>query len=96
MLEGLNSVDWGRLTDAYGEAADVPSLIGALSSNDQEERREALGAELAACTILSACPRTTRRSDGKLSGSCSATSGIRGLSTRPRSPLSLFARGARL
>jgi hypothetical protein len=44
MLEGLNSVDWGRQTHAYGEAADVPSLICALSSNDEEERREALGA----------------------------------------------------
>ena len=43
MLEGLNSVDWGRLTHAYGEAANVPSLIRGLSSDDEEERREGLG-----------------------------------------------------
>jgi len=42
MLEGLKSVDWERLTHAYGEAADIPGLIRALSSDDEEERREGL------------------------------------------------------
>lgn len=42
MLEGLDSVDWGRLTHAYGDAADVPDLIRALASDDEGERGEAL------------------------------------------------------
>jgi HEAT repeat protein len=43
MLERLNSVDWARLTHAYGKAADVPDLIRALSSKDEKKRDEALG-----------------------------------------------------
>src|SRR5262249_17523730 len=42
MLEGLNAVEWGRLTHAYGEATDVPDLIRALSSNDEQQRDEAI------------------------------------------------------
>ncbi len=34
-MQRLDSVDWGRLTHAYGGAADVPGLIRALSSNDE-------------------------------------------------------------
>ncbi len=43
MLERLNEVDWTRLTHAFGEASDVPGYIRALSSNDREERDEAIG-----------------------------------------------------
>jgi hypothetical protein len=36
-------VEWARLTHARGEAADVPDLIRALSTNDAKERDDALG-----------------------------------------------------
>jgi hypothetical protein len=42
MLEGLNKVDWTKLTHAYGEASDVPELIRSLASKDKEERKNAL------------------------------------------------------
>ncbi len=42
MLEGLDAVEWGQLTHAYGAAVDVPELIRALASNSADERREAL------------------------------------------------------
>ena len=32
MLEGLDAVDWGRLSHAYGAAVDVPDLIRALAT----------------------------------------------------------------
>src|SRR5262245_2127363 len=41
MLEGLDRVDWGRLTHAYGCADDVPCRIRALASDDTEGRRTA-------------------------------------------------------
>ena len=42
MLEGLDKVDWTKLTHAYGEASDVPELIRSLASNDEDERKSAL------------------------------------------------------
>ncbi len=32
MLEGLNDINWQRLTHAYGPATDVPDLIRKLTS----------------------------------------------------------------
>lgn len=43
MLEGLDAVDWGGLTHAYGEATDVPDQIRALAASDKAGRTEALG-----------------------------------------------------
>src|SRR5262245_9963590 len=42
MLDGLDSVQWGRLTHAYGTAEDVPELIRGLRSADADVRRNAL------------------------------------------------------
>jgi hypothetical protein len=42
MPDCLDSVDWGSLTHAYGTAEDVPELLRALRSDDEEERREAM------------------------------------------------------
>jgi hypothetical protein len=39
MLENLNTVDWQNLHHAYGEASDVPDLIRALASRDEETRQ---------------------------------------------------------
>ncbi|HEY0699600.1 MAG TPA: hypothetical protein VGD43_17520 [Micromonospora sp.] len=41
MLENLDSVDWARLSHAYGPATDVPDQIRALRSPDPETRRQA-------------------------------------------------------
>src|SRR5690348_12800500 len=41
MLEGLDNIDWQRLSHAYGPATDVPDLLRALQSPDQETREEA-------------------------------------------------------
>lgn len=41
-LSGLDTVDWSALTHAYGPADDVPGLLGALCSPDEERRRNAL------------------------------------------------------
>ncbi len=38
MVEGLYQIDWSQLTHAYGEAVDVPGLILALASPEQEDR----------------------------------------------------------
>jgi hypothetical protein len=43
VLEGLDAVDWGRLTHAYGAATDVPAQIRALRSSVASERERALG-----------------------------------------------------
>lgn len=43
MLEGLDQVDWSRLTDAYGAAEHVPDNIRALTSSDADVRNKALG-----------------------------------------------------
>lgn len=44
MLNGLDQVDWARLTHAYGPADDVPDQIRDLVSPDGERRRKALWA----------------------------------------------------
>lgn len=50
MLEGLEQVDWPHLTHAYGPADDVPALIEALTSVEDEEQEEALE-ELMNCLV---------------------------------------------
>lgn len=42
MLENLDTIDWRNLHHAYGPANDVPDLIRALVSNDEEERQSAI------------------------------------------------------
>ncbi|MFC3897601.1 hypothetical protein ACFOWZ_39510 [Lentzea rhizosphaerae] len=44
VLNGLDQVDWARLTHAYGPADDVPDQIRDLVSPDCERRRKALWA----------------------------------------------------
>jgi hypothetical protein len=41
MLEGLDDIDWGRLSHAYGTAADVPANIRDLLSSDEHRRNAA-------------------------------------------------------
>ncbi len=41
MLEGLDQINWGRLTHAYGSAEDVPTFIRALRSPDASDRKDA-------------------------------------------------------
>lgn len=41
MLEALDTIDWSKLQHAYGPAIDVPDLIRALASDDEEERQSA-------------------------------------------------------
>ncbi|WP_165232632.1 HEAT repeat domain-containing protein [Aquisphaera insulae] len=43
LLDGLDDVDWGRLSHAYGRAGDVPGFLRALASPDPEGRRKGLG-----------------------------------------------------
>lgn len=43
-LAGSGDIDWAGLDHAYGSAEDVPALLLALCSDDEEERHEALGA----------------------------------------------------
>lgn len=42
MLERLDTVNWGMLRHAYGEATDVPGLLRALLSPDAEQRKQAI------------------------------------------------------
>ena len=42
-LAGLDGIDWAGLDHAYGSAEDVPDLLRALSSSDEDEREAALG-----------------------------------------------------
>jgi hypothetical protein len=42
MLEALDTIDWGNLQHASGPAIDVPDLIRALASDDEEERESAM------------------------------------------------------
>ncbi len=42
-LAGLDGIDWAGLDHAYGSAEDVPALLRALRSPDEEERGEAFG-----------------------------------------------------
>jgi hypothetical protein len=41
MLEGLNKIEWSKLTHAYVEASDVPNLLRQLASGAVEERESA-------------------------------------------------------
>lgn len=43
MLEGLDEIDWSKLSHAYGEATDVPGQLRGLVSEDKEERSQAFG-----------------------------------------------------
>ncbi len=40
MLDGLDDIQWAKLTHAYGSAADVPDLIRQLLSDDEEALEE--------------------------------------------------------
>jgi hypothetical protein len=40
VLSGVDDVSWGRLHHAYGTAGDVPDLLRALRSSDEETRQE--------------------------------------------------------
>ncbi|MFF2078673.1 HEAT repeat domain-containing protein [Kitasatospora sp. NPDC058162] len=42
MFKGMHEIDWSRLRHAYGTAEEVPELLRALGSADEEERGEAL------------------------------------------------------
>jgi hypothetical protein len=42
MLSGMDSVDWHRLSHAFGRAEDVPGLLRGLVSQNSDERLEAL------------------------------------------------------
>ncbi len=37
MLDGLDLIDWGSLSHAYGEASDVPEILRSLLSPDAAE-----------------------------------------------------------
>lgn len=41
MLAGLNAIEWGRYYHAYGTASDIPGLICALTSSDNEVHERA-------------------------------------------------------
>ncbi|MFJ9445383.1 HEAT repeat domain-containing protein [Kitasatospora sp. NPDC101235] len=42
MFNGLHDIDWTQLHHAYGTAEEVPELLAALASTDEEERGKAL------------------------------------------------------
>ncbi|MFD7596809.1 HEAT repeat domain-containing protein [Kitasatospora sp. NPDC059812] len=42
MFDGLHDIDWSQMHHAYGTAEEVPGLLHALASSDEEERRNAL------------------------------------------------------
>ena len=44
MLNGLDQVDWARLTHAFGPAADLPDQLRGLVSRDEEHRRRSFRA----------------------------------------------------
>lgn len=44
MFERLDSIEWAKLTHAYGDAADVPDLLRQLASEDAEQRAQAIHA----------------------------------------------------
>ncbi|QDY09453.1 hypothetical protein FJK98_21800 [Micromonospora sp. HM134] len=44
MFDGIDDIDWVRLGHAYGSAGDVPGLLRALRSPDEDERHTAFGA----------------------------------------------------
>ena len=42
MFEGIDDIDWGNLTHAYGSADDVPALLRSLASPDEKTRKDAI------------------------------------------------------
>lgn len=42
MFDGLHEIDWSQMHHAYGTAEEVPGLLHALASADEEERGKAL------------------------------------------------------
>ncbi|MET8030602.1 HEAT repeat domain-containing protein [Streptomyces avermitilis] len=42
MFDGLHDIDWASMEHAYGSAEEVPALLWALRSPEDEERRKAL------------------------------------------------------
>lgn len=46
MLEGVDAVDWPRLTYAYGSAANVPDMLRDLASTDRGTAEAGLQAVL--------------------------------------------------
>lgn len=42
MLDGIDSVNWASLRHAYGSADDVPDLLRALASRDEDKRKNAI------------------------------------------------------
>lgn len=62
MLNGLDAVAWATLGHAYGSADDVPDLLRAAASEDQERREEAVhelfGTVWHQGTVYSATPHT--------------------------------------
>ena len=41
MFDGIDDIDWGSLTHAYGPADDVPGLLRSLASSDEKTREDA-------------------------------------------------------
>jgi hypothetical protein len=41
VLEGIDNIEWGKLTHAYGEASDIPNLLRQLASPDADQRESA-------------------------------------------------------
>ena len=42
MLESIDSVNWSKISHAYGPATDVPAQLRALAFGDDQERKHAL------------------------------------------------------
>lgn len=42
MLEGIDNVNWSKISHAYGPATDVPAQLRALAFGDEQERKHAL------------------------------------------------------
>ncbi|WP_026402051.1 hypothetical protein [Actinomadura rifamycini] len=62
MFSGLHDIDWSSMVHAYGSAEEVPGLLLALRSSDEEERDRALSrfygavhhqGDVYACTVAS-------------------------------------------
>ena len=44
VLEGIDNVNWSKISHAYGPASDVPAQLRALAFGDEQERKRALHA----------------------------------------------------
>jgi hypothetical protein len=42
VLDTLNTIDWSKISHAYGPASDLPDMLRALASGDTKQRQEAL------------------------------------------------------